>query len=189
MAMLDDSTRARCIAPPGGCRITSLLFAPGHMATCRPPLRETRLSIGRRGAESEGVDVGTLIAEGEAAPVEGWDFSWFSGRATEERPDWGYGRQLSDRLSRAEAALDVQTGGAEVYAEALGRAARRPGTVAATESWAPNLALARRRLQEWGGEVAESADDGPLPFPDATFDLVSSRHPTRRRWDEIARVL
>jgi hypothetical protein len=29
------------------------------------------------------------VAEGEAAPVEGWDFSWFQRRATEERPSWG----------------------------------------------------------------------------------------------------
>jgi hypothetical protein len=27
-----------------------------------------------------------LIAEGGAVPVAGWDFSWFSGRAPEERP-------------------------------------------------------------------------------------------------------
>lgn len=31
-----------------------------------------------------------LLAEGESVPVEGWDFSWFDGRATEERPPWGY---------------------------------------------------------------------------------------------------
>jgi len=61
--------------------------------------------------------------------------------------------------------------------------------VAATESWPPNLALARRRLAVWDGSVAEVPDDGPLPFPDASVDLVSSRHPTGRRWDEIARVL
>jgi hypothetical protein len=24
------------------------------------------------------------VAEGETVPVEGWDFSWFEGRATEE---------------------------------------------------------------------------------------------------------
>ncbi|MGH3302872.1 MAG: SAM-dependent methyltransferase, partial [Streptosporangiaceae bacterium] len=30
-----------------------------------------------------------LVAEGAAVPVEGWDFSWFEGRATEERPAWG----------------------------------------------------------------------------------------------------
>jgi len=29
-----------------------------------------------------------LVAEGADVPVEGWDFSWFEGRATEERPPW-----------------------------------------------------------------------------------------------------
>jgi hypothetical protein len=33
---------------------------------------------------------GELIAEAEAADVTGWDFSWLDGRATEERPPWGY---------------------------------------------------------------------------------------------------
>lgn len=31
-----------------------------------------------------------LLAEGQAAPVAGWDFSWFEGRATEQRTSWGY---------------------------------------------------------------------------------------------------
>lgn len=135
------------------------------------------------------MDLEELLAEGEAAPVEGWDFSWFAGRATEERPAWGYAGLLAARLGNATSSLDVQTGGAEVYAEALGHAHRYPRTVAATESWPPNLALARSRLAPWGGEVAECADDAPLPFSDAAFDVVSSRHPTRRRWDEVARVL
>jgi hypothetical protein len=30
-----------------------------------------------------------LVAEGAAVPLAGWDFSWFDGRATEERPPWG----------------------------------------------------------------------------------------------------
>jgi hypothetical protein len=29
-----------------------------------------------------------LLAEGGSVPLEGWDFSWFEGRATEERPRW-----------------------------------------------------------------------------------------------------
>ena len=41
-----------------------------------------------------------LIAEGAAAPVAGWDFSWFDGRATEERPHWGYVRLLSEHIGR-----------------------------------------------------------------------------------------
>jgi SAM-dependent methyltransferase len=130
-----------------------------------------------------------LLAEGAAVPVEGWDFSWFEGRATEERPPWGYSGLLAERLSAARASLDLQTGGGEVYAFALRRATRRPDVVAATESWPPNLPVSRLTLAPWGGQVAEVPEDGDLPFPDAAFDLVSSRHPTGRRWDEIARVL
>ena len=59
-----------------------------------------------------------LVAEGEAVPTEGWDFSWFEGRATEERPSWGYARAMGERLAAAEAALDIQTGGGEVLASA-----------------------------------------------------------------------
>lgn len=39
---------------------------------------------------STGREFDALLAEGEAVPLDGWDFSWFTGRATEERPPWGY---------------------------------------------------------------------------------------------------
>jgi SAM-dependent methyltransferase len=133
-----------------------------------------------------------LLAEGARVPVEGWDFSWFDGRASEERPEWGYARRLAGRLTTAAAALDVQTGGGEVFREALVGAARAgggPQRVAATESWAPNAALARAALSPFRAEVAQVADDAPLPFADGAFDLVSSRHPVVVGWAEIARVL
>jgi SAM-dependent methyltransferase len=130
-----------------------------------------------------------LIAEGDAVPVAGWDFSWFDGRATEERPAWGYARLLSERLRRARAALDIQTGGGEVLAGALRSSAHPPAMLAATESWPPNLELARRALAPFGGEVAEVADDARLPFPSGSFDLVVSRHPAEVLWPEVARVL
>jgi SAM-dependent methyltransferase len=131
-----------------------------------------------------------LIAEGDAVPVEGWDFSWFDGRATEERPSWGYVRQLSERIARAEAVLDIQTGGGEVLAEAVQRGREsKLERLRATESWPPNVELARRALEPLGGIVVEVADDAPLPFRDASFDLVSSRHPAQEVWPQIARVL
>ena len=40
-----------------------------------------------------------LIAEGNSEPTEGWDFSWFDGRATEERPSWRYSRELRNRIA------------------------------------------------------------------------------------------
>jgi SAM-dependent methyltransferase len=131
-----------------------------------------------------------LIAEGDAVPVDGWDFSWFDGRATEQRPPWGYSRLLSERLRRALAVLDIQTGGGEVTAGALRAAgADGPAVLAATESWPPNVALARASLAPFGGEVAEVADDDSLPFPSGSFDLVVSRHPAEIVWPEITRVL
>ncbi|MGW5278821.1 class I SAM-dependent methyltransferase [Streptomyces collinus] len=131
-----------------------------------------------------------LVAEGAAVPTEGWDFSWFEGRATEARPSWGYARSAGERLARAEAALDVQTGGGEVLDFALGRAEQdRPALVAATEGWPPNVAKATALLRPRGVVVVAATDDEPLPFADAAFDLVLSRHPVRPHWDEIARVL
>ena len=130
-------------------------------------------------------ELAQLLAEGESVPIEGWDFSWFEGRATEERPPWGYSRLMAGRMATAAAALDVQTGGGEVLAEIP----RRPALLAATESWAPNLRLARRRLEPLGAAVVQSADDAGLPFRSACFDLVVSRHPTVTVWAEIARVL
>ena len=58
-----------------------------------------------------------LLREGVEVPLDGWDFSWFAGRATEERPSWGYLKLISAALARAGAALDIQTGGGEVLAE------------------------------------------------------------------------
>ena len=37
--------------------------------------------------------------------------------------------------------------------------------------------------------VPVPAPGSDLPFPEASFDLVVSRHPVRVRWDEVARVL
>jgi SAM-dependent methyltransferase len=130
-----------------------------------------------------------LIAEGDAVPTEGWDFSWFDGRATEERPPWGYAQLAAERLGGAPASLDVQTGGAEVYAWALGHAQAQPERVAATEEWPPNLAIARERLAPFGGEVVNVAATDPFPFADGAFDLVLARHPYGVPWGEIARVL
>jgi SAM-dependent methyltransferase len=132
-----------------------------------------------------------LVAEGAAVDVQGWDFSWFEGRASEERPPWGYARMLGERMSAlagvpGAAALDLQTGGGEV----LATIPAGPPTLVATESWPPNLAVARRNLAALGAEVVRTADElSDLPFADATFDLIVSRHPVGVRWDEVARVL
>ncbi|MBV7670699.1 class I SAM-dependent methyltransferase [Streptomyces halstedii] len=126
-----------------------------------------------------------LVAEADAVSVDGWDFSWLDGRATEQRPSWGYARAMADRMGRARAALDIQTGGGEVLASVP----RLPPLTVATESWPPNVARATRLLHPRGAVVVADPDEPPLPFGDGAFDLVVSRHPVTTWWEEIARVL
>jgi SAM-dependent methyltransferase len=126
-----------------------------------------------------------LLREASAADVGGWGFGWLEGRATEERPPWGYARLLAGRLDRARSALDVDTGGGEILAEMP----VLPARMAATEGWAPNAERARRLLGPRGVEVVQARPGEPLPFGGDAFDLVSSRHPVRPDWTEIARVL
>jgi SAM-dependent methyltransferase len=104
-----------------------------------------------------------LVAEADSVSVDGWDFSWLDGRATEERPSWGFQRSLSSRLATVSAALDIHTGGGEV----LSGAGPFPPTMAAIET----------------------RDEPPLPFADGAFDLVTTRHPVSVWWNEIRRVL
>ncbi|MDQ1738593.1 MAG: hypothetical protein QOE53_245 [Pseudonocardiales bacterium] len=126
-----------------------------------------------------------LLAEAESVPVDGWDFSWFDGRASEQRPSWGYAELMGRRMAAAGAALDLQTGGGEVLAGIRSV----PPTLCATESWPPNVRIARRNLAPLGASVVQAGDRQPLPFRSGTFDLVVSRHPTVVLWHEIARVL
>jgi len=128
-----------------------------------------------------------LVDEAAAAPVDGWDFSWLDGRATEQRPSWGYQRLLAKKLAAATAALDIQTGGGEVLAGA--GAENFPPTLVATEGWPPNLAKAAAMLQPLGVVVVADREEPPLPFADGSFDLVTSRHPATVNWTEIAGVL
>ena len=126
-----------------------------------------------------------LVEEADSASVDGWDFSWLDGRATEERPSWGYQRLMSRRLASVSAACDLQPGGGEV----LAGAGPFPPTMVAVESWPPNAALATKLLHPRGVVVVVTSDEAGLPFADAAFDLVTSRHPASVRWNEIARVL
>lgn len=126
-----------------------------------------------------------LVAEAEAADVTGWGFGFLDGRATEERPPWGYAKRLAERLATVPSGLDLDTGGGEVLAEAP----TLPPRMAATEAWLPNVERARRLLGPRGVAVVMTEPGAPLPFPDGSFSLVTSRHPVKPDWPEIRRVL
>jgi hypothetical protein len=126
-----------------------------------------------------------LVDEAAAVDVSGWSFDWLAGRATEERPPWGYSRLLASRLARAASALDIDTGGGEIIADVP----KLPPRMVVAEGWPPNVERARRLLSGRGVAVVHVEAGRPLPFRDAGFDLVSSRHPVAPDWPEIARVL
>ena len=126
-----------------------------------------------------------LVAEADSVSVDGWDFTWLDGRATEERPSWGYQRLITRHFAKASAALEIQTGGGEV----LAGAGPFPATMVATESWPPNAALATSLLHPLGIVVVQTPAESVLPFAAEAFDLVTSRHPNTVAWSEIARVL
>jgi SAM-dependent methyltransferase len=92
---------------------------------------------------------------------------------------------VAARMAESAAALDIQTGGGEVLAQIP----HPPPVLVATESWPPNVVLARGNMRLLGATVVEVHDAADLPFPVNSFDLIVSRHPTVTRWDEIGRVL
>ncbi|RMI43216.1 class I SAM-dependent methyltransferase [Streptomyces triticirhizae] len=130
-----------------------------------------------------------LVAEGLTAPFEGWDFGPWHGRLTDPEGDlpWSYEGLVRERLPRVGSLLDLGTGGGEF----LSSLAPLPARTAATEGYPPNVPVARRRLAPLGVEVAaldENGENGELPFPDGSFELVISRH-TAYDPDELRRVL
>jgi SAM-dependent methyltransferase len=126
-----------------------------------------------------------LLEEAQTHPIGGWDFSWLGDRMETKPLPWDFA-DLVDRLTRsADTMLDLGTGGGEWLASLP----HRPQVTVATESWHPNIAVARNRLAPLGIEVVEvegcldNDDQGPegadgprLPFDDHVFELVVARH-------------
>jgi SAM-dependent methyltransferase len=127
-----------------------------------------------------------LVAEAAVTPIEGWDFSWLDGRATEERPSWHYSDLVAQRAPTASKMLDLDSGGGEM----LSGIPKLPPLLVAAEGYMPNVLVAARNLRPRGAHVVATQADRPaLPFASNTFDLVTSRHPVVPWWDEIVRVL
>lgn len=126
---------------------------------------------------------GELVAEALDAPFRGWDFGWLQGRTRQAEPSWSYEDRARQLILGAESLVDLCTGGGEM----LAGFAPLPGHSVATESWEPNIPLARDRLAPMGVEV-RVPDGYKLPAEDGEFDLVINRHGDAPS-SEIARVL
>jgi SAM-dependent methyltransferase len=124
-----------------------------------------------------------LVTEGLDAPFQGWDFSWMRGRSDQADPSWSYDRRARELIVGATGLLDLCTGGGELLASF----APLPEHSVATESWEPNIPLARSRLAPLGVQV-RVPDGDELPAGDGEFDLVLNRHGDAPG-TEIARAL
>lgn len=115
-----------------------------------------------------------LVREAQTVDFEGWDFSVFGHRFTEEPPSWDYRDLVNARLNEASDVVDMGTGGGEFLSSLLPVEAR----VVATEGYPPNVPVARARLEPLGVEVVQTdaRDDYDLPFPSKSVDLVMNRH-------------
>ncbi|MFE0147570.1 class I SAM-dependent methyltransferase [Nonomuraea sp. NPDC059007] len=115
-----------------------------------------------------------LIAQALTMPFEGWDFGVLRGRMVEDSAalPWDYVELVRGRLPYTGTLLDLGTGGGELLASL----APLPARTAATEGYAPNVPVARKRLEPLGVEVVEVGDDDRLPLPDGSFELIVSRH-------------
>lgn len=114
-----------------------------------------------------------LMAEANH-PFSGWDFSHITatGRMAEAPLAWSYASKLLLPLRKAQSLLDMGTGGGEL----LSRLQPLPPLTCATEGYAPNVLIARQRLEPLGVQVYEVSEGGQLPFEDNQFDLVVNRH-------------
>src|SRR5260370_36699521 len=80
--------------------------------------------------------------------------------------------------------LDIGTGGGEVLASLQ----PLPSNTYATETWAPNVEVARTALEPLGARVAEVASEEHLPFESGYLDLVIAGH--EEFWPaEVYRIL
>jgi SAM-dependent methyltransferase len=109
-----------------------------------------------------------LVAEAQAAPFTGWDFSWLNGRSRTLPLPWDYRAVLAQHAARADAMLDMGTGGGEF----LSRLEPRPQHTVAVEGWPPNVEVAASRLRPLGIPVIhyEGAPDNDAQEDDEPAD-------------------
>lgn len=105
-------------------------------------------------------------------PFKGWDFTYINNRVVTEVLGWDYRSIITPLLSDANYMLDMGTGGGEF----LSALQPLPKYTYATESYEPNIPIAKDKLQPLGVVVLGIDDDNSLPIDDNIFDLVINRH-------------
>ncbi|MGD0251013.1 MAG: class I SAM-dependent methyltransferase, partial [Thermoplasmata archaeon] len=113
-----------------------------------------------------------IVRDAQALPVSGWDTSPVEGRWTHRSPPWDYRRSVLELSASTRTLLDLGTGGGEF----LATLAPLPPSTYATEGYAANVPIARRRLEPLGVRVISIGSDGHIDLPAESVGLVVCRH-------------
>lgn len=128
-----------------------------------------------------------LIQEALDAHFSGWDFSYLKGRLIETQLPWDYRALIERWLPQVNSLLDMGTGGGEFLASL----SSLPAATYATEGYAPNVPIARQRLEPLGITVFDTTayqENEYMPFADASLELIINRHEIYQA-AELLRVL
>jgi SAM-dependent methyltransferase len=115
---------------------------------------------------------GRYIKEALAYPFTGWDFSFLGDRWKTNEPSWDYPALARQHMQSVQSLLDLDTGGGELFSSF----APFPPHTWATESYPPNIQVARARLEPLGVRVISEYSDSAIPLPNASLDLALNRH-------------
>jgi SAM-dependent methyltransferase len=99
-------------------------------------------------------------------------------------PPWDLRAIVRDAVRGTTTLLDIGTGGGEYLASL----APLPPRTFATEAYAPNLDVARARLEPLGGTVIPTEAHGRIELPDGSVDTIFARHEAFRP-SEVRRLL
>lgn len=125
-----------------------------------------------------------LIRDALSYPFSGWDFSFLGDRWKTNEPSWDYPALAHNYMGGVTSMLDQDTGGGEL----LSTLAPFPLHTWATESYPPNISVAKGHLEPLGVHVISDYSDAAIPLPDACLDLVLNRHGSYSE-GEILRLL
>ena len=113
-----------------------------------------------------------LIRDGLSLPTSGWDFSIIKDRSKSKAPSWNYRALARNHMQGITSMLDQDTGGGEI----LSSLAPFPPHTWATESYPPNISIAKNRLEPLGVQVISDCTNSSIPLPDSSLDLILNRH-------------
>lgn len=118
------------------------------------------------------IELKTKCLYEENFSFKGWDFSHIDGRYDSQLLPWDYTHIVKSILKNTDNLLDMGTGGGEFLLSL-----NHPYLLTSvTEAYLPNIDLCKNLLSPLGITVAQTYDDGKLPFDDSSFDVIINRH-------------